>query len=469
MAAAALAGVFCATLASPATATHRQSLAPHFEAQPFLRVPLTGQRVRAITTTSLFHTLFNDFQVEPDGSTYVQSGDIPAMWLRDSSAQTIPYIRFQLFYPKLRERFAGVIERNARNILADPYANAFLPNYHIWERKWEVDSLSWVVMLAWVYWRETGDRTIFTPALHEALRTIVRTYGCEQEHASCSHYDYPFRVRTEYNYAAGTGLIWCAFRPSDDPVDYRFNMPQEMMAIVALRELAAIAQDGFGDYALAVGAQGMSDEIDSGVQRYGRHYDFRRGWIYVYETNGEGRFRLMDDANLPNLLGIPYHGYRNILDPMYRQTRAFVLSADDPYYERGRYATGLGSSHTPQGWVWPLGIITRALTAQSPSETAESITILAETDSEDGLIHESFDPNAYWHFTRAEFGWANALAAELIFRSVAGFNTTDFNPPPVFLGLEPPAETPRLSTPVIALENALRLTQALGTLLYLLR
>jgi len=452
--------------AQPVRATHHVSLGPRFSAARFLRVPLTGRRVRGITTTSLFHTLFNDFQSEPDGTTYVQTGDIPAMWLRDSSAQTIPYIRFQPFYPKLRTRFAGVVERNARNILVDPYANAFLPNYNIWERKWEVDSLSFFVLLTWVYWSQTRDRTIFTRHVHAALGAIVRTYGCEQEHERCSHYSYPLRLPTEYNYAGGTGLIWGAFRPSDDAVHYHYNIPQEMLAAVALRELAALAEEGYGDQALTSRALVMSNQIEGGVQNFGRFYDFRHGWLYVYETNAEGRFDLIDDANPPNLLSVPYYGYRNNRDLTYERTRAFVLSPADPYYNRGRYASGLGSAHTPRGWVWPLGIISRALTAQTRAETLDSLTTLAETDSEDGLIHESFNPNAYWRFTRAEFGWANALYAELIFRSVAGFEDTDFAPVRDFLDLEPAAPTPRLTTPEEQLENALRLTQTLGELLH---
>ena len=458
--------VFACVTVQPAGATHQRSLAPQFQAARFLRVPMTGARVRAITTSSLFHTLFNDFRAEPDGTTYVQTGDIPAMWLRDSSAQTIPYIRFQTFYPKLRTRFAGVIERNARNILVWPYANAFLPDYRIWERKWEVDSLSFFIGLTWVYWSETGDHTIFTKSVHDALRRIVMAYSCEQEHERCSHYSYPARVPTEYNYAAGTGMIWCAFRPSDDAVTYRFNIPQEMFAVISMRALVVLAMEGYHDLALARQAQRIGDEVQAGIEAFGRYYDFRHGWMYVYETNGEGRFLLADDPNLPNLLSIPYIGYRNNLSQTYQATRGFVLSPSNPNYHTGRYASGLGSTHTPAGWIWPLSIVTRALTAQRRQETLESITDLAETDSETGLIHESFNPNAYWRFTRGEFGWANALYASLIFRSVAGFSDVEFSPRPPFLDLHPPSPTPRLTSEEAQIENALRLTQALGSLLH---
>ena len=143
-----------------------------------LVVPLTGKRVRDIKTETLFHTLLRDFFLEDDATTYVQTGDIPAMWLRDSSAQTIPYIRYQAAFPVLRERFVGVIQRNARNVITDPYANALTADYGVWERKWEVDSPAWLAVLASVYWRSTRDRTVFTQDLHRELMSVVATYRC---------------------------------------------------------------------------------------------------------------------------------------------------------------------------------------------------------------------------------------------------------------------------------------------------
>lgn len=449
----------------PALATHAVSRSPRFSAPRFLIVPLTGGRKSDVSTTALFHTLFNDFASESDGTTYVQTGDIPAMWLRDSSAQTIPYLRFQRFYPVLRGRFAGVLERNARNLLVDPYANAFTPSYGVWERKWEIDSPAAVAGLAWSYWQQTQDRKLFTADLHRALLTIVATYECEQHHETCSHYNYPYRTATQYNYAANTGMIWSAFRPSDDAVTYRYNIPQEMMAVVALRQIGALARDGYADWALARAAFLTSAQVDAGIERYGRYYDFKHGWEYAFETDGEGRYLRMDDANVPDLLAMPFYGYRDARDPEYLNTRAFVLSARDPYYFTGRYAQGLGSPHTPPGWVWPLGIITRGLTATTSEETAEAITMLAETDSREFLIHESFDPNAYWHYTRAEFGWANAFYAELIFRSVAGFAAMPYDPPPGLLALPPPTQTPTLTRPLEQLRNQARIVKALGELL----
>jgi uncharacterized protein len=442
-------------------------VAPLPAASQTLVVPLTGKRTRDIQTERLFHTLMYDFFLEDDATTYVRTGDIPVMWLRDSSAQTIPYIRFQAAYPILRERFAGVIERNARNILTDPYANAFDADYRVWERKWEIDSLAWPAVLASIYWRSTADRTFFTPDLHRALRTIVTTYDCEERHSRCSRYRYARRVYTDDAYNEATGMIWGAFRPSDDAVQYRFNIPQNAMAVVALRDIEQLANDGYGDSALARDARELAARVQTGVQLYGRFYDARRrAWMYAYETDGYGKYNLMDDANIPNLTALPYIDWCSSFDATYLATRAFALSMDDPFFFSGRYAEGLGSPHTPYGYVWPLGIIGRALTATSSLEVATAITTLAETDGESGLIHESFYPDGYWRYTRPEFGWANALGAELFFRSLAGERATEFAWDGPILPFERRSITPVLVPLSTQIENAAEINATLGRLLH---
>lgn len=431
-----------------------------------LVVPLTGKRVRDIQTAQLFHTLFTDFFPEGDGTTYVQTGDIPAMWLRDSSAQTIPYVRYQIAYPGLRARFVGVIRRNMRNILTDVYANALQANYHVWERKWEVDSLAWPVILTSIYWRETHDRTIFNSDLHQALGQIVYTYRCEEHHRACNRYRYPYRVYTSDRYNDDTGMIWGAFRPSDDPVQYRFNIPQNAFAVVALHDIQELLLAGYHDQKLAYQAQALAARVQVGIERYGLFYNSeRRVWMYAYETDGFGNYNLMDDANIPNLTTLPYIDWCSAFNPAYIATRTFALSMDNPFYFSGRYAQGLGSPHTPYDYVWPLGIIGRALTATSSIEVATAITTLAETDGESGLIHESFYPDGYWRFTRPEFGWANALGAELFFRSLAGDPATQFAYHGPIVPFDTRSVTPTLVPAFTQIQNAAELTATVGRLL----
>ena len=261
-------------------------------------------------------------------------------------------------------------------------------------------------------------------------------------------------------------MIWGAFRPSDDPVEYRFNVPQNAIAVVALRDIVELALEGYRDRALADRAQDLGERVQAGIQLYGRFYNpVRRVWMYAYETDGFGRYNLMDDANIPNLTTLPYIDWCSAFDPTYLATRSFTLSMDNPFYFAGRYAQGLGSPHTPYGYVWPLGIIGRALTATSSLEVATAITTLAETDGESGLIHESFYPDGYWRFTRPEFGWANALGAELVFRTLAGEQQTQFawDGPMLF---EERSRTPTLVPHFTQIENAALIVGALGRLLH---
>ncbi len=385
-----------------------------------LNVPVESG-IRPIQTETLFHEFFADFFHESDGTTYVQTGDIPAMWLRDSAAQTIPYIRFVSRYPALHSTFDGVIQRDAKNILTDPHAEAFRANYTVWEDKWEIDSLSWPVIMLFVYYADTRDRSIFTPTLHAALRTIVSTLECEQHHATCSHYSWPHPVPTHERYNPNTGLIWSAFRPSDDPVTYRYNIPQNAIAVIAMRLVSGFSRSAFHDADLAQRATKLGSQVHAAIERYGRTYNPHYGWMYVYETDGYGHVEMMDDANIPNLTTLPYIGWCSTTDPTYLNTRRFTLSSNDPFYYSGKYATGLGSPHTPKGWVWPLGIIGAALTSTQRQDVVHAIGMLDRSDTLNGLMHESIDPNDPQRFTRPEFGWANAFWADLLFRTVAGY------------------------------------------------
>jgi meiotically up-regulated gene 157 (Mug157) protein len=430
-----------------------------------LNIPVDS-RIRPIDTATLFHEFFADFFHESDGTTYVQTGDIPAMWLRDSAAQTMPYIRFVSTYPQLHRTFFGVIQRDAKNILVDPYAEAFSANYHVWEDKWEIDSLAWPVLLTFVYYANTRDRSIFTPTLHNALRKIVATLQCEQRHASCNRYGWPHPVPSHSGYNPYTGMIWDAFRPSDDPVVYHYNIPQNAIAVVAMRLVTAFARDAFKDGQLAQNATTLASQVQGGIERYGRVFSRRYGgWMYAYETDGYGHSKMMDDANIPNLTALPYIGWSATNDPVYLNTRRFTLSAADPYYYSGKYATGLGSAHTPQGWVWPLGIIGAALTATTRQTIVDAIAMLDQSDTLNGLMHESIDPNNPQRFTRPEFGWANAFWADLLFRTVAGYPATPLGLLSTMVPDEGQSQIPTITPVWTQATDRFKLVYALGRLL----
>jgi meiotically up-regulated gene 157 (Mug157) protein len=249
-------------------------------------------------------------------------------------------------------------------------------------------------------------------------------------------------------------MIWTAFRPSDDRARYGFNVAQQMLAITALDDLGALAMLGFDDARLADDAATIAADVRAGVERYGLVYRFGYGLIYAFEVDGRGNALVADDANMPNLLSAPLSGFSDSGDAHYIETRRFSLSSDNPYYYRGRLAEGLGSPHTPPGWVWPLGMIARAMTATSQHDTLRGLRMLARIDGPDGLVHESVDPNDTSKFTRAEFGWANAMYAELLFRSAAGFPAPILAPPafPTIAPLPWPA-TPYAVGPLDRLVN----------------
>ncbi len=430
-----------------------------------IALTLPGQNLRTIDidAQTLFHTLMDDFFFQDDGTLYVQTGDIPAMWLRDSTYQMATYVRFAPVFPQMAIITRGVIQRDAKNILTSPYANAFTAGYQLWEEKWEVDSLAYPVMLAQIYYEATRDRAIFTPQLHWAYLHIVETYECEQRHNVCSGY----RSRFLSNHGRGadfafTGMIWGAFRPSDDPVRYPYNIPQQLFAARELEDLAHQVQEGFGDNDLALRARLLAASIRFGVSRWGEIYNFRYGWIYAYEVDGLGNSLEIDDANLPNLLSLPFLGLISPNDPLYLNTRRFSLSGDNPYFYGGRYGSGLGSPHTPTGWVWPLGVITQAMTARTTDEVSAAIKTLRALGGAHGVLHESIDPNRPWHYTRTDFGWANAAYAELIFRTVAGLQPVVERQSPLLPRTRIP---PRITTEAQSWDAAAAVYSAIGQIL----
>jgi meiotically up-regulated gene 157 (Mug157) protein len=369
--------------------------------------------------------------------TFVITGDIPAMWLRDSSAQVWPYLRFCRDDPRLARLIAGVIHRQNRSILLDPYANAFnrelVPSGEwandrtmmrpgVWERKWEVDSLCYPIRLAHGYWRTTGDTRPFDAEWREATRTIVSTFATEQRKAGES--DYRFLrpgARSQDSVARdgrgaparANGLIAGFFRPSDDVCQFPFLIPSNLFAVVSLRQLATM-HAAFGDAATARAAAALANEVAAALVAHGQVDHPRHGRIWAYEIDGYGSRLLMDDANAPSLLSLSYLGAAAADEPLYRNTRRFALSTDNPWYVEGKAASGIGGPHISERNIWPMAIIMRALTSADPGEIEGAIRTIAATDADTGFIHESFDQDDAAKFTRPWFAWANTLFGELM-------------------------------------------------------
>lgn len=155
---------------------------------------------------------------------------------------------------------------------------------------------------------------------------------------------------------AYTGMTWSGFRPSDDACEYGYLVPANMFAVVVLEYVCEIAREILRDQELELKARRLSEQINEGIRQYGivDHPEF--GSVYAYEVDGRGQVNLMDDANVPSLLSIPYLGYVCTEDPIYKNTRKLILSSNNPYFFAGKEASGIGSPHTPSRYIWPIAL-----------------------------------------------------------------------------------------------------------------
>ncbi len=386
-------------------------------------------------------TTVNHYTVNGKSETYVITGDIDAMWLRDSSAQVWPYIPLCKSDKELGKMIEGVINKQAKCILLDPYANAFYkdakqvsewasditdmkPGVH--ERKWEIDSLCYAIRLSHGYWKETGSTAIFTAEWDKAMELIIQTF--KEQQRILDDGPYHFQRKTEkstdtlpmsgYGYPTNpNGLICSMFRPSDDATVFPYLIPSNIFAIISLQNLAEIWESRGKQPELARSARELARTVWQAVQSYGTTYHPKYGKIYAFETNGYGSFNLMDDGNIPSLLSLPYLTHTaNSNDIIYQNTRKYILSSDNPFFYKGNAADGIGSPHTGKDQIWHLGIIMRAMTSNDRAEISKCLKMIQATHAGTGFMHESFDKDIPMNFSRKWFAWANTLCGELIWK-----------------------------------------------------
>lgn len=399
-----------AAASGPAAASRQSAVVPPAQ-RPAAAVAATLQR--------LYQTAYDEAYsrhaiIQQDGTTFVSTGDIDAEWLRDSSAVVKPYIGLSLTDREVGRTLRGVVARQAKYILLDPYANAFTIDYRVSERKFEMDSLLYPIWFSYLYWKASGDRSIFTPEVQRAFERVMSVLRTEQHHATRSKYRHPQLAGGVGSPVGYTGLVWTGFRPSDDPARYQYNIPDNMFAVVVLRNLTEIEHKVYRENRIAENAWGLGIQIQRAIEQYGQVNVPPFGRIYAYEIDGRGHANLMDDANVPSLLSIPYYGYVSNRDTVYKATRSFVLSDRNPFYFQGKYASGIGSPHTPHGYVWPLSLVMQALTSSDQAETDRVLDYIAASDTGDHRLHESFNANWPEAYTRDDFAWPNALFAELM-------------------------------------------------------
>jgi len=386
-------------------------------------------------------TVFYNDKYGANADTYVITGDIDAMWLRDSAAQVWPYLEFVGKDEKLQGLITGVINRQIKYILKDPYANAFYydpqkvgewasdetdmqPGVH--ERKWEIDSLCYPIRLAYAYWKTTGDTTPFNENWEKSIRLIYQTFREQQKKESRGPYSFQrettaatdTRALNGYGYPVNpTGLICSAFRPSDDATVFSFLIPSNFFAVTSLRQAAEMLTKIAGNTKDAERLQTLANEVEKAINDYAIITHPQYGEIYAYEIDGFGNKLMMDDANVPSLLSLPYLNNLPTGDKVYRNTRRFVWSLENPFYFEGDFAEGVGGPHVAMDMIWPMSLIIKGLTSGKDAEILNCISVLMKTHGETGFMHESFNKNDPKKFTRAWFAWANTLFGELLWKT----------------------------------------------------
>ncbi|MGN7412737.1 glycoside hydrolase family 125 protein [Paenibacillus sp. SAF-068] len=383
------------------------------------------------------NTMATTIQRKEDGTTFVITGDIPAMWLRDSAAQVRPYLVLASEDEDIADMIAGLVERQLNYILLDPYANAFNEtesgkghqedltqmNDWIWERKYEIDSLAYPIQLSYLLWKNTGRTSQFNNTFRKAAQIIMQLWQVEQHHETKSPYTFQRLDAPETDTLSRegrgtetvyTGMTWSGFRPSDDRCEYGYLIPSNMFAVVALRYLQEIAETVFEDETMAATAKELEEQINKGIQDYGIVEHPEYGTIYAYETDGKGNYNLMDDANVPSLLSLPYLGYVDENNEVYQNTRRFILSSQNPYFYEGTAAAGIGSPHTPEGYIWHISLSMQGLTTEDRNEKLRLLQLIQKTDAGTGLTHEGFSANDPHEYTRPWFSWSNMLFSELM-------------------------------------------------------
>lgn len=384
------------------------------------------------------NTLETTIERLEDGTTFVVTGDIPAMWLRDSTAQVRPYLVLAKEHEDIYDMIAGLVERQFGYILIDPYTNAFNKepngqgygatdhtqmNDWIWERKYEIDSLAYAIQLAYLLYVNSGRTDHLTETVRKGLVTILDLWRTEQDHAGASPYCFvrdtdrqedtlPFDGKgSPVGY---TGMTWSGFRPSDDRCTYHYLVPSNQFASVVLGYVAELAPFlGLSQEEIELAAT-LKDQIQAGIERYGIIQNAQGQAVYAYEVDGLGNASIMDDGNVPNLLSLPYLGFCSEDDPIYVATRQTVLSPENPYYYSGKLASGLGSSHTWDQYIWPISLSMEGLTTSHKAEKARILDLLVNTDAGTNQMHESFHVDDDSRYTREWFSWSNMMFCELL-------------------------------------------------------
>ena len=379
-----------------------------------------------IFNNCFFNTIDTTLSIDENGY-FVITGDIPAMWLRDSTMQVFHYVPFASD-KEVKELIEGVIKKQFKLICIDPYANAFMHDEKcksewdgkvttdylpkiVWERKYELDSLCYPFFLSYKLFEFNNDISIFDKLFIEAFDVMIETIQKERNHSKNSSYFFirPPKedVGRNTNPKEEKGLVWSGFRPSDDACQYHYHIPDNMFLVGVLFKLSKVFRI-LKDETRKNICDTLVDELSSLINQYGIIEIPNHRKIYVSETNCLGEYNTNDDANVPSLLSLPFLEYPFLDKTIYDNTRRFILSKNNKYYYEGKLLKGIGSPHTPNNRVWPLSLSMQGLTSNNKEEILDCLKQLIASTNNQKLMHESVDCNDVGIYSRPWFAWANS-------------------------------------------------------------
>lgn len=400
-------------------------------------ITLSNIRATELFRNAIVDTITNTVTIRDNGEVFVSTGDIPAMWLRDSTFQILPYLELIDKIPTINELVHGVVTQQLKYLVHDPYANAFNKEFNdehysddvsnipisplVWERKFEIDSLCAPFFLAYKLYK-TGYTKHIDSNFWDAAEVAIDIFIKEQHHEKS---DYIFK-RTDCSSSDTlsfcgkgspvqyTGMVWSGFRPSDDACKYGYSIPGNCFIVVVLNQLIELLSQYKNTGDIKSKIINLRDEIELGIRRYGLLIDKSGSSYYAYEVDGLGNKLFMDDANVPSLLSLPFLGYCEENDPIYLNTRRKCLDTENPFYYSGKYLSGIGSPHTPKDYVWPISLAMEGLTTSNSKLIKEKIETIAHTDADKQQCHEGIDVNNPKSYTREWFSWSNMTYCQLV-------------------------------------------------------
>ncbi|KAK7713957.1 hypothetical protein SLS57_007244 [Botryosphaeria dothidea] len=391
--------------------------------------------------------------------TFVITGDINAMWLRDSANQMqsyLPVLNASDSPDSIASLYRGVINLQARYLLTSPYCNSFQPpvesniapdtnpsasedtvkpqysNTSVFECKYELDSLAAFLEVSDNYYNATNDLDFFGKfqwiSAIQAVVKVAKDMKTPTYAADGQVLDSPYTFSRMTDRATetlandglgnpvqnGTGLIRSAFRPSDDSTIYQLFIPANMMFARYLETAATIMQQlSNAPAGLAEEMGALATSVRAAIEEHGV-VQSANGPIYAFEIDGYGSTTIMDDANIPSLLSAPFLGYTDVNNEVYQNTRELVLSAGNPYFMRGPVINSVGGPHVGPGMAWPMASIVRILTTDDETEITTALKEIVSSTDGLGLIHESINSWNQSDWTRQWFSWANGLFGQMI-------------------------------------------------------